>query len=187
VHRVRVARAAQRDRAPEDIVNNLPSRVWTGTAWEKDDPKELAPKTSPEETAQPTPVDENPSTSHGGITSEEHPWFEQQVECAICLSQFAKGDRVRVLPCQHIFHLDEVDEWLIQRKKLVSRVHTLSYIFFHLLLQCPICKADVTRSANPNPVTADGHEPREPQPSPPQPLDSTTTERTPLLQDTDHS
>jgi E3 ubiquitin-protein ligase RNF13/E3 ubiquitin-protein ligase RNF167 len=26
---------------------------------------------------------------------------------------------VRELPCQHIFHLDEVDEWLIQRKKLV--------------------------------------------------------------------
>ena len=50
----------------------------------------------------------------------DQPWFETQAECAICLSDFEKGDRVRVLPCHHIFHLEEVDEWLIQRKKLVS-------------------------------------------------------------------
>lgn len=48
------------------------------------------------------------------------PWFEMQHECAICLSEFVKGDRVRVLPCQHIFHVEEIDEWLIHRKKLVS-------------------------------------------------------------------
>lgn len=51
---------------------------------------------------------------------QQQPWFETQIECAICLCDFVKGDKVRVLPCHHIFHLDEVDEWLIQRKKLVS-------------------------------------------------------------------
>lgn len=35
------------------------------------------------------------------------PWFDSQTECAICLCDFEVGDRVRVLPCGHIFHLGE--------------------------------------------------------------------------------
>ena len=116
MHRVRAARAARLDRAPEDVVNSLPSLVWTGKAWEKE-------VTSPQEARNDAPADEDASTSNGGKTTEEHPWFEQQVECAICLSEFVKGDKVRVLPCHHIFHMVEVDEWLIHRKKLVRRLH----------------------------------------------------------------
>ncbi|KAF8310857.1 hypothetical protein DL93DRAFT_1564787 [Clavulina sp. PMI_390] len=59
-------------------------------------------------------------------------WFATQTECAICLGDFEKGDKLRILPCGHIFHLDEVDAWLIQRKKL-----------------CPICKADITITSRP--------------------------------------
>ena len=119
IHRIRASRAAQRDRAPEDFVNNLPARIWTGQAWEKLDGQEVNPVMTPP--VAEAAAGEDPSTSQLGKTStEEHPWFERQVECAICLSEFIKGDRVRVLPCQHIFHLDEVDEWLIQRKKWVS-------------------------------------------------------------------
>lgn len=47
-------------------------------------------------------------------------WFASQTECAICLGDFEKGDKLRILPCGHLFHLDEVDVWLIRRKKLVS-------------------------------------------------------------------
>lgn len=46
-------------------------------------------------------------------------------ECAICLSEFVDGDKVRVLPCGHVFHLPEIDSWLLRVKKL-----------------CPICKRD---------------------------------------------
>jgi hypothetical protein len=126
IHRVRAARAAQRDRAPEDIVKNLPWCIWTGTGWEKHEGP--VPETEPdqeERTAvvnvdpeQLQPRDSFPSTSQSN-SEEDQPWFEAQHECAICLSHFVKGDRVRVLPCQHIFHLDEVDQWLIHRKKLV--------------------------------------------------------------------
>lgn len=125
IHRFRAARAAQRDRAPEDIVKSLPSRVWTGVGFEKSESAIPGPNSSRlpqdvdlEQGATPKSTDSaDPSTSsHVPV----QPWHELQVECAICLSDFVKGDTVRVLPCHHIFHLDEIDGWLIHRKKLVS-------------------------------------------------------------------
>lgn len=73
--------------------------------------------------------EEGPSTSRTGevgasavegpLTAEQSHWYDTQGECAICLEDFTTGDKVRVLPCRHIFHMEEVDDWLIQRKKLV--------------------------------------------------------------------
>jgi hypothetical protein len=113
VHRIRASRAAARERAPVDVVHGLPWRVWTGSAWEKHagDPN---PSTDPGAHVD-VERGEGPSADDGADPA----WFESQVECIICLEDFVKGDRVRVLPCKHIFHLKEVDEWLIQRKKLV--------------------------------------------------------------------
>ncbi|KAH9480598.1 putative RING finger protein C57A7.09 [Psilocybe cubensis] len=188
IHRIRAARAAQRDRAPEDVVRNLPWRVWTGSGWEKHEGGEDAnafpdvtpssadleevvvskDRSTPETTAGP-PIEENASTSLPAIPPDNQPWFETQVECAICLSEFAKGDKVRVLPCHHIFHLHEVDEWLIQRKKL-----------------CPVCKADVTQPKPESPTTTthpsdnDQSQSEQPQSLRPTPT-ADATERTPLL------
>jgi len=47
-------------------------------------------------------------------------WFATQTECAICLGDFEKGDKLRILPCGHVFHVEEVDAWLIRRRKLVK-------------------------------------------------------------------
>lgn len=127
IHRVRASNAAQRDRAPEEIVKSLPSRVWTGTGLEKEhDDKQGTPSMPPldvdlERDAESLDANGDSSTSCASKPHEQQAWQDSQVECAICLSDFVKGDVVRVLPCHHIFHRDEVDAWLIHSKKLVSR------------------------------------------------------------------
>ncbi|KAI0354870.1 hypothetical protein OH77DRAFT_1425459 [Trametes cingulata] len=175
IHRIRAARAAQRDRAPESVVYNLPWRVWTGTGWEKHEPPfPVETHAEPEQDLEQGVDTPNASTSHD---VELPPWVEQQVECAICLEMFVKGDRVRVLPCYHLFHIAEIDEWLIHKKKL-----------------CPICKADVTQ---PRQHPADHHAPEhasqpEHSSAPPTPTRTPSsvaepTERTPLLQNSERT
>ncbi|KAL9939013.1 hypothetical protein V8E36_001826 [Tilletia maclaganii] len=66
------------------------------------------------------------SSTHFDFLPPGRRYFGTQ-ECAICLDAFHDGDRVRILPCGHCFHRDEVDEWLCTIKKL-----------------CPVCKRDCT-------------------------------------------
>ena len=60
------------------------------------------------------------------ITNASNPRWYVQDDCPICLSNFEDGDRVRVLPCGHIFHQDEIDDWLTGTRRL-----------------CPTCKQDI--------------------------------------------
>ncbi|KZT61793.1 transferrin receptor ectodomain, apical domain-containing protein [Calocera cornea HHB12733] len=126
VHRIRQQRAEVRERAPEDIVHSLPTRVWNGSHWDKD---EAIHNAENGEARPKTP------TVEIGRHKMHWAWFETQVECAICLSAFERGDRVRVLPCGHVFHIDEIDGWLVKQKKLVSLLATLMNPY---LMICPV-------------------------------------------------
>lgn len=57
---------------------------------------------------------------------------EDPIVCAICISAFNKGDKVLVLPCGHLYHQDEVTEWLTGFSRLVRfrrcRLLTLSML-----------------------------------------------------------
>jgi E3 ubiquitin-protein ligase RNF13 len=55
--------------------------------------------------------------------------------CAVCIEDYADGDKQRVLPCQHRFHMECIDQWLSARRPL-----------------CPICKWD---AAQPFPNSAE--------------------------------
>ncbi|TBU24968.1 hypothetical protein BD311DRAFT_855014, partial [Dichomitus squalens] len=96
IHRARAARAAQRDRALEDIVHKFPSQVRNGTNWEKHEPLFVpADVNNSEGPPNRERGQDTPSTSHGPSTPA---WVDQQVECAICLEMFTKGDRFLCVP-----------------------------------------------------------------------------------------
>ncbi|CAN4113125.1 unnamed protein product [Withania somnifera] len=58
--------------------------------------------------------------------SEEVDTGEDVLQCHICLSEYEEGDKIRVLPCHHEFHLLCVDKWL-------KEIHGV----------CPLCRGDV--------------------------------------------
>jgi len=73
---------------------------------------------------------EEDNESVGGLTDEQlqgiksHVLRKSQVDerCCICLGDFIKGECVRELDCNHLFHKECVDTWLKQNRK------------------CPLCK-----------------------------------------------
>ncbi len=62
--------------------------------------------------------------------AEETEGAEEAEPCSICLQQYEPGEKVRHLPCQHVFHRDCVDEWLLGESRL-----------------CPMCKRSVVDAA----------------------------------------
>lgn len=50
---------------------------------------------------------------------------EDYTQCSICLCEFEESDRVRVLPCTHVYHRNCIDKW------------------FDESVKCPVCNADI--------------------------------------------
>ncbi|VDI25958.1 E3 ubiquitin-protein ligase RNF13-like isoform X1 [Mytilus galloprovincialis] len=73
--------------------------------------------------------------------------------CAICLDDYEEGEKLRVLPCAHVYHIKCIDPWLTKRKKT-----------------CPVCKRKVIPGSNPDSDSSDEDTENE-----------STNERTPLL------
>src|ERR1700761_2938705 len=60
IHRIRTARARRRERAPPNVVSQLPWRVWGGEGWEKWT-----------QAAQPTPAPTSPTSQTQPLTTDE--------------------------------------------------------------------------------------------------------------------
>ncbi|ORX37580.1 hypothetical protein BD324DRAFT_622508 [Kockovaella imperatae] len=192
IHRIRVARQREAERAPPMVVLSLPERIWTpDIIWEKDSDTEStlsSPSTpTPQKSSSRRPFQHSQASSrsiNAAIVPPPPPISSSEVvpappeaidmitssrpkrahispsamagsgsgfgtgttrtkartksgvsakkyfskdECAICMDSFQRGEIVRILPCGHVFHKDECDEWLMKWRKL-----------------CPTCRADVT-------------------------------------------
>ncbi|RKO88643.1 hypothetical protein BDK51DRAFT_10140, partial [Blyttiomyces helicus] len=44
----------------------------------------------------------------------KHQTLPVDPDCAICMDPFEDSDRVRRLPCNHIFHVGCIDVWLVK-------------------------------------------------------------------------
>jgi len=153
MHRLRAARQRRLDRAPQDAVDNL---SWVRWGYESE--KEATNAANPvlrdgDEPIQSDRVEANkswysrliplhyrrqkPTVVYTPANSPlpfsvvaQQRLFASQRECAICLSSFEDGDMVRVLPCGHLFHLQEVDSWLLRTKRM-----------------CPTCRMSITKGS----------------------------------------
>lgn len=59
-----------------------------------------------------------------GITKEDD---ENMDTCAVCIENYRIGETVRILPCNHRFHKNCIDQWLLARRT------------------CPMCKMDILK------------------------------------------
>eukprot|EP01138_Halocafeteria_seosinensis_P001052 gb/GECG01001076.1/.p1 GENE.gb/GECG01001076.1/~~gb/GECG01001076.1/.p1 ORF type:complete len:685 (+),score=63.49 gb/GECG01001076.1/:1-2055(+) len=103
---------------PAELLNEIPTTVYS-----KDNP----PSSTGGET-QPMQQPRRPSSS-GSVAPEEatqsvnHVSWHQDT-CTICYVEFEDQEELAALPCEHVFHMDCIKEWLRRKPN------------------CPLCKAD---------------------------------------------
>ncbi|CAI9754719.1 unnamed protein product [Fraxinus pennsylvanica] len=69
-------------------------------------------------------VDSFPEKTHR--KPEKSQSGDDNQQCYICLAEYEEGDKIRVLPCRHEYHMACVDKWL-------KEIHGV----------CPLCRGDV--------------------------------------------
>ncbi|KAJ9093944.1 hypothetical protein QFC20_007030 [Naganishia adeliensis] len=129
----------QRDRAPREAVLSLPEAIWIPEQWEKEDDSpspqqrhssdQVATDSQQQSTSSATneensvaPTDRVSSPVQDASKPKPKPHTKRKYyskdECSICLGSFERGDVIRILPCGHLFHKTEVDDWLVKWKKV---------------------------------------------------------------------
>ncbi|KAJ1660179.1 hypothetical protein IWQ61_000860 [Dispira simplex] len=71
------------------------------------------------------PMTDLPKSS---ATLKESEVKESPNTCAVCIDEIERGQLVRQLPCNHLFHLECIDEWLTEKSGV-----------------CPLCKFNCTK------------------------------------------
>ena len=51
--------------------------------------------------------------------------YSENYQCIICMEEFEKNEKVTLLPCDHIFHSNCIEQWLLKQRS------------------CPFCKSEI--------------------------------------------
>ncbi|KAJ5787123.1 hypothetical protein N7457_002113 [Penicillium paradoxum] len=89
---------------------------------------------TPRDSELPTPIDQERPTPTAPEAKNETMPDAGNFSCPICTDDFIKGQDLRVLPCNHQFHMECIDPWLIN----VSGT-------------CPLCRIDLNPPQAENP------------------------------------
>ncbi|KAL8913956.1 MAG: hypothetical protein Q9171_001341 [Xanthocarpia ochracea] len=109
-----IPEASSKDPHRTDTTSTTLAREETGTTQDT--------ITTEKATAEPT----NPQPTDDPIANADN-----GLACSVCTDDFTKGQDVRVLPCNHKFHPDCIDPWLLN----VSGT-------------CPMCRTDLRPTAS---------------------------------------
>lgn len=127
-----------------DVEMSIASDITASQLREDDEPRQPPMATGGTTSPQPDETSRDTATSTpeskqerragaAGVNETETPTDHPNFSCPICTDDFVKGQDLRVLPCNHQFHPECIDPWLVN----VSGT-------------CPLCRIDL------NPAQAEG-------------------------------
>jgi hypothetical protein len=67
-----------------------------------------------------------PKSALKKIPTKKYQKTDKYDTCPICLNEYEEGVKIRLLPCEHIYHMDCIDKWLLRNNRF-----------------CPVCKRRV--------------------------------------------
>ncbi|CAG8495982.1 15726_t:CDS:2 [Acaulospora morrowiae] len=113
-----------------DFNNTRPMNSTPSLSEEASSPDEIAIAVTYDQgitTQSPLPETDGRSLMeyqrNSSTSIEQHKIQGPQITCAICLDDFQEDDLLRILPCEHEYHVGCIDEWLSTKST-----------------KCPLCK-----------------------------------------------
>lgn len=67
-----------------------------------------------------------PKSALKKIPTKKYQKTDKYDTCPICLNEYEEGEKMRILPCEHAYHVECIDKWLLRNNRF-----------------CPVCKRRV--------------------------------------------